>query len=38
MRLTDSAPGQKDRLAALTTVRSGAGVRSVVGDPRVEQD
>jgi len=38
VRLTGSVASQNDRLAALTTARSGAGVRSVVGDLRVERD
>lgn len=38
VRLTGSVTSQNDRLAALTTARSGAGVRSVVGDLRVERD
>jgi osmotically-inducible protein OsmY len=38
VRLTGSVTSQEDRLAALTTARSGEGVRSVVGDLRVEQN
>lgn len=38
VRLTGSVPSQEDRLAALTTARRGEGVRSVVGDLRVERN
>lgn len=38
VRLTGSVASQEDRLAALTTARRGPGVRSVVGDLRVERN
>lgn len=38
VRLTGSVASQEDRLAALTTARRGQGVRSVVGDLRVERN
>jgi hyperosmotically inducible periplasmic protein len=38
VRLTGTVPSQGDRLAALTAARSSEGVRSVVGDLRVERN
>jgi osmotically-inducible protein OsmY len=38
VRLSGTVPSQSDRLAALTTARSSEGVRSVVGDLRVERN
>jgi len=38
VRLTGSVASQEDRLAALTAARRGPGVRSVVGDLRVERN
>jgi osmotically-inducible protein OsmY len=38
VRLSGTVPSQGDRLAALTAARSGEGVRSVVGDLRVERN
>jgi osmotically-inducible protein OsmY len=38
VRLSGTVPSQGDRLAALTAARSSEGVRSVVGDLRVERN
>jgi osmotically-inducible protein OsmY len=38
VRLSGTVPSQSDRIAALTAAKSGEGVRSVVGDLRVESD